>query len=101
MLCRLDGTESPTQRLKAHFDFLAARYEKFGFRGCLLGNLSAEVADAGPAVRAALAGAFDRWCARLADVVRQAVTGGEVSAPHDADQLALFGEFLGRSDHPT
>ena len=86
----LDGTSSPMQRLKAHFDFLALRYEKFGFRGCSLGNLSAEVAQGGPAYRASLAGAFDRWSARVAEVLRQAQAAGEVSTAHDPDQFARY-----------
>jgi TetR/AcrR family transcriptional repressor of nem operon len=85
----LDGTSSPIERLKAHFDFLAARYEKFGFRGCLLGNLSAEVGQAGPAFLAAVAGAFDTWSARMADVLRQAQAGG-VSPAYDPDLLARY-----------
>jgi TetR/AcrR family transcriptional regulator, transcriptional repressor for nem operon len=86
----LDNAASPMQRLREHFDFLLTRYQKFGFRGCLLGNLSVEIAEAGPALRSALAGAFDRWCGRVAEVLRQAQAVGQIKNAHDPEQLARY-----------
>ena len=86
----LEDTESAMQRLRRHFDFLLGRYQKFGFRGCLLGNLTTEVAEAGPTLRTALAGAFDRWCGRVAEVLRQAQAAGEIKKRHDPEQLARY-----------
>src|SRR5690349_17717063 len=41
-----DPSAAPLARLRSHFELLRAETQKHGFtRGCLLGNLGAEVAD--------------------------------------------------------
>src|ERR1700758_961815 len=42
----------PGERLRSHFEFLAARYAGFGYaKGCLLGNMAAEASESMPLVR--------------------------------------------------
>jgi TetR/AcrR family transcriptional regulator, transcriptional repressor for nem operon len=86
----LNDGETPMRRLRKHLEFLLARYQRFGFRGCLLGNLTTEVGEAGPALRAALVAAFDQWCGRVAEVLRQAQAKGEIKIAHDPEQLARY-----------
>jgi TetR/AcrR family transcriptional regulator, transcriptional repressor for nem operon len=86
----LNDAESPMRRLRLHFDFMLAQYQRFGFRGCLLGNLTTEVGEAGPALRTALVRAFDRWCGRVTEVLRQAQAAGEIKNVHDPEALARY-----------
>lgn len=86
-----DETRKPLERLRAHFDFLADRFDNWHFaRGCLLANFSVETADTSPAMRAAMAAAFVRWNGRVADVLRKARDAGEIAADSDVETLARF-----------
>src|ERR1700680_3017685 len=41
-----DKEVAPVQRLRAHFEFLASRYARFGYgKGCLIGNIAAETSE--------------------------------------------------------
>src|ERR1700730_11116871 len=56
----LDQTPPPLERLKNHFNSLTDRIEASNFeRGCMLGNLAIETADAHPQMREKLRIAFD------------------------------------------
>jgi TetR/AcrR family transcriptional regulator, transcriptional repressor for nem operon len=84
-----EGDKSPLQRVRAHFEFLAARAKGWGFgRGCMINNLGTDMADSHPAMREALAEALLEWDNALATVLRQAQATGEVSKEKDVDLLA-------------
>jgi hypothetical protein len=52
----------PLERLRAHFEFLSEDLLENGFvRGCLLGNLGAEVADHSEEIRTPAKRGFDGW----------------------------------------
>src|SRR5579859_646353 len=86
-----DESMPPLARLRAHFEFLAERFAGWKFtRGCLLGNFAGETADTNPAMREAMAGAFDRWAATVGVALRQAQAQGEIDPQHDADALGRF-----------
>jgi TetR/AcrR family transcriptional regulator, transcriptional repressor for nem operon len=86
-----DVAKSPITRLRAHFEFMADRVEGWKFtRGCLLGNFSCETADTSPAMREAMADAFARWCAMVAELLRQAQAQGEIAGSHDPVAVATF-----------
>lgn len=79
----------PLVRLRAHFAGFADGFFAQGFRqGCLLGNLSAEIADQMPAVRAALQTAFAAWVDDVARVLAEARESGAVSADCQPDRIA-------------
>jgi TetR/AcrR family transcriptional repressor of nem operon len=79
----------PLQRLKAHFEFLLARAEGWGFgRGCMINNFGADLADSHPAMREALEGALVEWSSGVALVLRQAQAEGAISKGKDPDLLA-------------
>ena len=84
-----EGGKPPLARLKAHFEFLADRFEGWNFtKGCLLGNFACETADTNPAMRTAMASAFDRWTQSVAALLREAQAAGEIGAGQDPDALA-------------
>ncbi|MFI9615724.1 TetR family transcriptional regulator C-terminal domain-containing protein [Streptomyces sp. NPDC052023] len=92
---RFDLLDTPGRpalaRLRAHFEFLGAGTVDNGFaRGCLVGNLGAEVADHSEAIRSALQSGFQRWATRLRQVLAEAKEAGELNADLDVDEAALF-----------
>jgi TetR/AcrR family transcriptional repressor of nem operon len=87
----LEGPPSAFQRLKNHFEWLAARNESTDFRhGCLMSNFSVEIYAAGKPLRRAVAEAFDRWFVGLAVLIRQAQDEGEIDRKQDPETLARF-----------
>ncbi len=87
----LKGADPPLQRLQAHFEFLAERQKRWDFqRGCMIGNFGTDMADAYPAMRAALADTMRDWAGAIAAVLRQAQAQGAVSADKDPDRIARF-----------
>ncbi|SDP11127.1 TetR/AcrR family transcriptional regulator [Actinacidiphila guanduensis] len=87
----LDTSVDPLQRLRAHFQFLREENLAHAFRrGCLVGDLSVEVADSSEPVRAAAGRAFANWRDAIASAVGNAQQAGLVSRAVDADTLARF-----------
>jgi TetR/AcrR family transcriptional repressor of nem operon len=87
-----DSDAAPLDRLKAYFDDRIEAFRAGGFgKGCLLGNLSAEVADHSALMREHLAEHFAAWggffekC--IAEAQEQGVVGGQLPA-------ALLGRFV-------
>jgi len=92
---RLDALEDravpPETRLRAHFENLAGIFARIGHgRGCLVGNLAAEVTPATPVLREAIATTLAGWTARLAAVLREGQETGAFDAAQDPDRLARF-----------
>ena len=86
-----DDRVPPVARLRAHFEFLADRFEGWKFtKGCLLGNFANETADTNPAMRDAMATALERWIAAVGEILRQAQAQGQIDARHDPATLARF-----------
>src|SRR5256885_11588205 len=60
-----DTTARPLTRLRRHYEELLARFERRGCRGgCLIGNLSQELADQHPRLRAQLDAVLTSWRVR-------------------------------------
>lgn len=79
----------PLTRLRQHFAGYAEGFAANGFtQGCLLGNLSAEVADQMPALRAALQDAFSAWENDVAQVLGEAQSAGDIAADLEPEMLA-------------
>ena len=86
-----DTTASPLTRLRRHHEELLARFERRGCRGgCLIGNLSQELADQSPRLRAQLDTVLTSWRARYAQLFREAQAVGELRADLDPEALADF-----------
>ena len=86
-----DTTARPLTRLRRHHEDLLARFERRGCRGgCLIGNLSQELADHHPRVRAQLDAVLTSWRARYAQLFREAQAVGDLRADRDPEALADF-----------
>lgn len=86
-----DETTPPLTRLRAHFDLLAdqARDREFA-RGCLFGNLTADVADHSEPIRGHVAEGFDAWAALITAAITQAQRDGTVRDGLDPATTARF-----------
>jgi TetR/AcrR family transcriptional regulator, transcriptional repressor for nem operon len=86
-----DEAYSPLERLRRYVEALIGRLESQQCRnGCLVGNLSQEMADQSEAFRARLEEIFEGWVDRYADCLREAQQAGEIPAHLDARELAEF-----------
>jgi TetR/AcrR family transcriptional regulator, transcriptional repressor for nem operon len=86
-----DTTVRPLTRLRRHQEELLARFERRGCRGgCLIGNLSQELADHNPRLQAQLDAVLTSWRARYAQLFREAQAAGELRADLDPEALADF-----------
>jgi TetR/AcrR family transcriptional repressor of nem operon len=86
-----DTSRSPLERLRRLWDAKCERLETQQCRnGCLVGNLSQEMADQSEAFRARLDEIFRGWSTRYAYCLREAQQAGEISAELDVDELAEF-----------
>jgi TetR/AcrR family transcriptional regulator, transcriptional repressor for nem operon len=81
----------PRERLARYFGGLNAAARKNGFRaGCMIGNLSAEMADQSPRVRNELASLLARWTKAIESCVRQAQADGSMRRDLDSRDAAAF-----------
>ncbi|WP_399946392.1 TetR family transcriptional regulator C-terminal domain-containing protein [Streptomyces sp. BBFR25] len=81
----------PLERLRAHFEFLSEDLLENGFvRGCLVGNLGAEVADHSEEIRTAAKRGFDGWATRLRELLAEAQEADDLDDSIDVETTALF-----------
>src|SRR5262249_25038281 len=89
--CLGDTTCSPLTRLRRHLDETIARFERRGCRGgCLIGNLSQELADQSALFGPQLEAVLTDWRERYARLFREAQAVGELPADLDPQGLAEF-----------
>jgi TetR/AcrR family transcriptional repressor of nem operon len=90
ILC--DDAAPPLDRLTAYFDERIDALKASGFtKGCLLGNLSAEVADHSELMREHLVDQFNTWSKFFEDCISEAQERGTVSNEFSA---ALLGRYV-------
>jgi TetR/AcrR family transcriptional regulator, transcriptional repressor for nem operon len=78
-------------RLRAHFEFLGEDTISSGFaKGCLVGNLGAEMADHSPELRSAVQHGFDHWALLIGQVLAEAQAVGELNSSLDVKAAAVF-----------
>jgi TetR/AcrR family transcriptional regulator, transcriptional repressor for nem operon len=86
-----DTTLSPLGRLRSYFEEVCTRLAKQQCRhGCLVGNLSQEMADQSEPFRARLEEIFEGWRDRYAECLKEAQDAGEISPALDVRELAEF-----------
>ncbi len=86
-----DPNLSPLERLRRLSESTCEKLESQQCRnGCLVGNLSQELADQNEAFRVRLEEIFLGWAERFATCIRQAQAVGEISDRIDARELADF-----------
>jgi TetR/AcrR family transcriptional repressor of nem operon len=83
---------SPLKKLRRYFKDLIATYGVRGgpIAGCLLGNMSLEVASQNPEIRRTLTLAFEAWEGAIATVLREAIEKQELQALDDPKNLAAL-----------
>jgi len=85
-------------RIKNHFKIHIKWYTEKNFKvGCLLGNLSTEVAGTNDPVSNAISGVYDRWSRGLASFIKKGQEEKEITTNIEALHLAnyLFNGFNG------
>jgi len=81
----------PHERLKRYFGLLTSAARTAEFRkGCLIGNISAEMAGENPALRARLATLLGAWTAGIEACVKEAQADGSVRRDLDPASIAAF-----------
>src|SRR6201996_2259631 len=87
-----DPNLSPLKKLRRYFKDLIATYGRRGgpIAGCLLGNLSLEIAGQNDEIRKLLAQAFDAWQAAFARTIREAIEKQEIPKTVNADNVAAL-----------
>ncbi|WP_263357224.1 TetR/AcrR family transcriptional regulator [Acidicapsa ligni] len=89
----LDGSNlSPLKKLRRYFKDLIATYGVRGgpIAGCLLGNMTLEVAGQNPEIRKFLGQAFDAWQSAIARTIREAVEKQELPKTVKPDDVAAL-----------
>jgi TetR/AcrR family transcriptional repressor of nem operon len=86
-----DPSLRPVERLRRLVEATIARLESQQCRnGCLVGNLSQEMADQSEAFRVRLEDVFRGWSVRYAACLKEAQDAGEIAAGLDVNELAEF-----------
>jgi TetR/AcrR family transcriptional repressor of nem operon len=79
------------ERLRAYFEAITERLEDRGWQhGCLIGNMSLEVAEHSGAIRTRLAGIFARWREPFARCLEEADAAGQIRLDVPAIDMADF-----------
>jgi TetR/AcrR family transcriptional regulator, transcriptional repressor for nem operon len=86
-----DAKISPVDRLKKYFRSLGERGRAREYRtGCMIGNLSTEMADQSDMVRERLAVVLAAWTRAIESCVREAQADGSMRRDLDARTIAAF-----------
>ena len=81
----------PLHRLRNYFEQKTRFFNESGFvRGCLMGNLSLEIADHSEVIRDNIAANFMLWSKLIEDCIAQAQEFGTMRNPISAPVLAQF-----------
>ena len=85
-----DSKVSPLKRLREHFECIAGAYRSAKFeKGCMFGNLTAEMA-ATSVIRKALLTHTRRWSEDIATLLEEAIRWKELPKATDARQQAKY-----------
>ncbi len=86
-----DASMKPSKRIRRFFDLLVAEHASDNFTiGCLIGNLSLELAGSSGEVRSTLTQILDKWEVALASCINEASSNTGASAQRDAHRLAAI-----------
>jgi TetR/AcrR family transcriptional repressor of nem operon len=86
-----DADKKPLERLQGFFEDRIAAFERTDFkRGCLLGNLSAEVADHSALIRQSIAERLDGWSFFMEECLSEAQARGDIDDQLSPAVLARF-----------
>jgi TetR/AcrR family transcriptional repressor of nem operon len=86
-----DGKGPPLKRLRRYFEELIAVYgQTAAVSGCMLGNLSLEIADHSDSIQPLLRLSFSNWQTAIAGTLREAMDRGDLAKSNQPEDLAAF-----------
>jgi TetR/AcrR family transcriptional repressor of nem operon len=86
-----DISVPPLDRLRNYCESVFEKLESDQCRkGCLVGNLSQEMADQNEIFRAKFEEIFENWVGRYAECLKEAQRSGEIASDLDVPELAEF-----------
>jgi TetR/AcrR family transcriptional regulator, transcriptional repressor for nem operon len=86
-----EGKAAPIKRLRRYFEELIAVYGPVASGGgCLIGNLSLEMADQSDSLQALLHLSFSNWQTGVAGVLQEAIDRGDLAKSNKPQELASF-----------
>jgi len=86
-----DQSIAPKERLRLYFSGLNDMFSGKDFiHGCLLGNLSAELGDSSPLIRARLAAVYEVWTDAIAAAIGDGQADGSIRSVFPAADLAVL-----------
>jgi TetR/AcrR family transcriptional repressor of nem operon len=86
-----DTTKTPIERIAAYCDATTQSLQQNACRkGCLIGNLSQEMADQSEVFRQRLQEIMIEWRSQFADCIKQGQDAGEITSEFDAVSLAEY-----------
>lgn len=82
---------APLNRLRRYFEELIAVYgQTAAVSGCMLGNLSLEMADHSDSIQSLLRLSFSNWQIAVTSVLQEAVQRGDLAKSSKPEDLAFF-----------
>ncbi len=86
-----DGKGTPLKRLRRYFEELIAVFGPTAkTSGCLIGNLSLEMADHSESIQTLLHESFSNWQTGVAGILQEAIARGDLSKSNKPQELASF-----------
>ena len=86
-----DRKIAPLDRVRTHFDLMAAQYEAHGYsKGCLIGNMFAEITRETPLIQEFLRNALQNWTTALSGVISEGQADGAIRSDVPPDQTARY-----------
>jgi TetR/AcrR family transcriptional repressor of nem operon len=86
-----DGRGAPLTRLRRYFQELISFFGPTApVSGCMMGNLSLEIADHSDAIQSELRLSFSTWQTAIAGVVKEAMERGDLARSTKPEELAAF-----------
>jgi TetR/AcrR family transcriptional regulator, transcriptional repressor for nem operon len=85
------GKAAPLKRLRRYFEELISVYgPAASISGCLIGNLSLEIADHSDSIQSLLHRSFSNWQAEIAGVLQEAIDRGNLAPSSKPQEVASF-----------
>jgi TetR/AcrR family transcriptional repressor of nem operon len=85
----LDERYAPLDRIARHFRSIGQEHKQQQFvRGCLIGNIGVELANAGEEAQTKLRQVLKRWASLLSDCLKQAQAANDLDHKTDVGELA-------------
>ena len=86
-----DGKTPPLKRLRRYFEEIIAVYgQTASVSGCMLGNLSLEMADHSDSIQSLLHLSFSNWQSGIAGTLQEAIDRGDLAKSNKPQELASF-----------